>query len=203
MRTTRNTQIQSVPHRKPIRYRAKLVNAVWGNSRCLLWEPCGTDTVCTSQETHYVSATETTQLMLFGKTVAVYCENHTEHTDALFEHNIGFGMIAQVVPLCFWRVNRANASRLGLSARYITGNSSCRFVVTTFSTNTEHTLSFHNPILVDVSVKLTVFGFASVFRCVLIRQPVSYGLLAVASTQTDETSTCTWSAFSSRGTHPY
>jgi hypothetical protein len=35
--------------------------------------------VCTSQETHYVSATETNQLMLFGETVAVYCENHTEH----------------------------------------------------------------------------------------------------------------------------
>jgi hypothetical protein len=40
-----------------------------------------TDTVLTSQETHYVSATEPKQLMLFGETVAVYFENHTEHTE--------------------------------------------------------------------------------------------------------------------------
>jgi hypothetical protein len=32
----------------------------------------------TSHETHYVSATEPNRLMLFGETVAVYCENHTE-----------------------------------------------------------------------------------------------------------------------------
>jgi hypothetical protein len=37
-----------------------------------------TDTVSTSQVTHYVSATETNQLMLFSETVAVYWENHTE-----------------------------------------------------------------------------------------------------------------------------
>jgi hypothetical protein len=29
----------------------------------------------------YVSATQTNQLMLFRETVAVYCENHTEHTN--------------------------------------------------------------------------------------------------------------------------
>jgi hypothetical protein len=38
-----------------------------------------TNTVRTSQETHYVSATETNRLMLFREIVAVYCENHTEH----------------------------------------------------------------------------------------------------------------------------
>jgi hypothetical protein len=37
----------------------------------------------TSQETHYVSATKPNRLMLFGETVAVYCENHTEHTYSL------------------------------------------------------------------------------------------------------------------------
>jgi hypothetical protein len=42
-----------------------------------------TDTVHTSQETHYISATETNWLMLFGETVAVYCENHMEHTDTV------------------------------------------------------------------------------------------------------------------------
>jgi hypothetical protein len=28
--------------------------------------------------------------MLFGKTVAVYCENHTEHTNTLCGQNVGF-----------------------------------------------------------------------------------------------------------------
>jgi thioredoxin-related protein len=42
-----------------------------------------TDTVRTSQETHYVSATEPNRLMLFRETVSVYCENHTEHTDTV------------------------------------------------------------------------------------------------------------------------
>jgi hypothetical protein len=39
--------------------------------------------VHTSQETHYVSATKPNRLMLFGETAAVYCENHTEHTNTL------------------------------------------------------------------------------------------------------------------------
>jgi hypothetical protein len=43
-----------------------------------------TDTVRTSQETHYVSTTEPTRLMLCGETVAVCCENRTEHTDTLW-----------------------------------------------------------------------------------------------------------------------
>jgi thioredoxin-related protein len=42
-----------------------------------------TDTVRTSQETHYVSATEPNRLMLFREIFAVYCENHTEHTDTV------------------------------------------------------------------------------------------------------------------------
>jgi translation initiation factor IF-1 len=42
-----------------------------------------TDTVRTSQETYYVSATETNRLMLFGETIAVYCENHTEYTNTV------------------------------------------------------------------------------------------------------------------------
>jgi hypothetical protein len=71
-----------------LRYRAEPVNAVWGNSRCLLWEPYGThkytlwaecrgfvykNPVRISQDTYYISATETSRLMLFGETVAVYC----------------------------------------------------------------------------------------------------------------------------------
>jgi hypothetical protein len=34
-----------------------------------------------------VSATKPNRLMLFGETVAVYCENHTEHTDTLCGQN--------------------------------------------------------------------------------------------------------------------
>jgi hypothetical protein len=49
-----------------------------------------TDTVRTSQETHYVSATGPNRSTLFGETVAVYCENHTEHTDTLCGQNAGF-----------------------------------------------------------------------------------------------------------------
>jgi hypothetical protein len=37
-----------------------------------------TNPVRTSQETHHVSATEPNLLALFGETVAIYCENHTE-----------------------------------------------------------------------------------------------------------------------------
>jgi hypothetical protein len=37
----------------------------------------------TSQETHYVSFTKTNQLMLFRDRVAVYCETHKEHINAL------------------------------------------------------------------------------------------------------------------------
>jgi hypothetical protein len=45
------------------------------------------DSVRTSQETYYVSATKPNQLMFFRETVAVYCENHTEHTDTLCGQN--------------------------------------------------------------------------------------------------------------------
>jgi hypothetical protein len=49
-----------------------------------------TNPVRTSQETHYVSATEPTRLMLFRETVAVYCENHMEHTNTLCGQNAEF-----------------------------------------------------------------------------------------------------------------
>jgi hypothetical protein len=43
--------------------------------------------VHTSQETHCVSATKPNRLILFRETDAVYCENHTEHTDTLCGQN--------------------------------------------------------------------------------------------------------------------
>jgi hypothetical protein len=45
------------------------------------------NSVRTSQETHYVPATKTNRLMLFRETVAVYSENHTEHTNTLCGQN--------------------------------------------------------------------------------------------------------------------
>jgi hypothetical protein len=44
----------------------------------------------TSQKTHYVSATEPSRFLLFRETVAVYCENRTEHTDTLCGQNAQF-----------------------------------------------------------------------------------------------------------------
>jgi hypothetical protein len=46
--------------------------------RYTVWE------VRTSQEIHHVSATEPNRLMLCGETVAVCCENRTEHTNTLW-----------------------------------------------------------------------------------------------------------------------
>jgi hypothetical protein len=48
------------------------------------------NSVRTSQETHYVSVTKPNRLFLFRETVAVYCENHTEHKDTLCGQNAGF-----------------------------------------------------------------------------------------------------------------
>jgi hypothetical protein len=39
---------------------------------------------------HYVSATKPNRLMLFRETVALYCENHMEHTNTLCGQNVEF-----------------------------------------------------------------------------------------------------------------
>jgi hypothetical protein len=39
--------------------------------------------VRTSHETDYVSTTNPNRLMLFREKIAIYCENHTEHTNTL------------------------------------------------------------------------------------------------------------------------
>jgi hypothetical protein len=63
------------------------VNAVWGTVYFFVRTIRNTqiiykNSVRTSQETHHVSATKPNRLMLFWETVAVCCENHTEHTKA-------------------------------------------------------------------------------------------------------------------------
>jgi hypothetical protein len=73
-----------------------------------------TDTVRTSQETHYVSTTEPNRLMLFGETVAVYCllerEREREREKSEFEgggserhcQDVGGSEITK----CVWKVPR-------------------------------------------------------------------------------------------------
>jgi hypothetical protein len=48
------------------------------------------NSVRTSQETHYVSATKPNWLMLFGETIAVYLESHIKHKNTLCEQNAEF-----------------------------------------------------------------------------------------------------------------
>jgi hypothetical protein len=48
------------------------------------------DSVRTSQETHHFTATKPNRLMLLGETFVTYCENHTEHTNALCGQNVAF-----------------------------------------------------------------------------------------------------------------
>jgi hypothetical protein len=57
----------------------------YGTHRYTLWAECSIykNSVRTSQETDYISDTETNLLMLFMETVAVYCENYTEDTNTL------------------------------------------------------------------------------------------------------------------------
>jgi hypothetical protein len=43
-----------------------------------------------SHEKDYVSATKPNRLMLFKEIIAVYCENHTEHTNTLCGQNAEF-----------------------------------------------------------------------------------------------------------------
>jgi hypothetical protein len=46
------------------------------------------NSVHTSEETHYVSTTEPSLLMLFGKAFVIYCENRTKFRDTLCGQNV-------------------------------------------------------------------------------------------------------------------
>jgi hypothetical protein len=48
------------------------------------------NSVRTSQETHYNTATKPNRLMLYRERVAVYCKNHMKHTNTLRGHNAEF-----------------------------------------------------------------------------------------------------------------
>jgi L-cysteine desulfidase len=48
------------------------------------------------QEIHYISATKTNRLMMFMKTIAVYCENHMKYISTLCGQNAEMGMLNQV-----------------------------------------------------------------------------------------------------------
>jgi hypothetical protein len=52
-----------------------------------------------SQETHYVSATETNRLMLFGEIIAGYCDNHTERINTLCGQNAWPSDVKQTVQI--------------------------------------------------------------------------------------------------------
>jgi hypothetical protein len=71
------------------------------------------NSVRTSKDTHYVSTTEPNRLMLYGETVAVYCETRTEHIDAPYGQNVGFSVLMRVVHTTgLYRVIRAASARL-------------------------------------------------------------------------------------------
>jgi hypothetical protein len=60
-----------------LHYKAQPVNAVWWKVTVYCKNRTeNTSTARTSQETHYVSGTETNRLMLFGKRAAAYYEDH-------------------------------------------------------------------------------------------------------------------------------
>jgi hypothetical protein len=62
-----------------------------GCYRCNFFRLIYINPVRTSQETHYVSATKPNRLMLF------ICENHTEHINTLWGHNIEFYLMTLLV----------------------------------------------------------------------------------------------------------
>jgi hypothetical protein len=67
-----------------LHYKAQPVNAVWENSRCLLWEPCGTHRYSPYLTGNTLRLRYRDQpVKLFGETVDVYCDYHTEHTDTV------------------------------------------------------------------------------------------------------------------------
>jgi hypothetical protein len=90
---------------------ATTVNVSFKDGLFALWVPTdwlGTflyiifmNSVLTSQETHYVSATKTNRLMPFRETAAVYCESDMKNINTVMGKMQGLVKLRQVVPLCF------------------------------------------------------------------------------------------------------
>jgi hypothetical protein len=57
----------------------------YGTHKYTVWAECRVKFV--PHRKHYVSATKPNRLMLFREITAVYCENHTEHTNTLCRQN--------------------------------------------------------------------------------------------------------------------
>jgi hypothetical protein len=78
-----------------LHYKAQPVNAVWGNNHCLFSGPYGTHRYSVWAECRVCTSEEILRLRYKAKpvkdvlkTVAVYCENLTEHTDTLCRQNV-------------------------------------------------------------------------------------------------------------------
>jgi hypothetical protein len=90
-----------------LRYKDQPVNAVWRNSRCLLWETYGTqiiykDSIRTSQETHYVTA-------VWGNNRCLLWEPYGTHTYTQGRLQ-SFSMLQQVVHILVILVISLNGS---------------------------------------------------------------------------------------------
>jgi hypothetical protein len=83
---TAPTDEQNMPGKSDKKREGTVLNLYRLNFYTILYK----NSVRTSQETHYVSATKPNRLILFGDTVAVYCENHTEYTNTLCGQNAEF-----------------------------------------------------------------------------------------------------------------
>jgi hypothetical protein len=65
---------------------------------------------------YYVSATETNRLMLFGETVAVYCENHMEYINTLCGQMQSF-LDVKTGGICSYRCDlKSNSSQNEITA---------------------------------------------------------------------------------------
>jgi hypothetical protein len=91
VRTVWNTQIQCVPHRKHFTSPLQSPTGLCCEGKQSLFtvrtvRTAHTDRLCGQSVPHrqHISATEPNRLMLCGETVAVCCQNCTEHTDTLW-----------------------------------------------------------------------------------------------------------------------
>jgi hypothetical protein len=86
VRTKRNTQIQSVPHRKHITSPLQRPTgyAVWGTAAVVVRTKRNTHIQSAPHRKHITSPLQNlTGYCFYGEIVAVYCENLTEHTDTV------------------------------------------------------------------------------------------------------------------------